>query len=134
MPWESFLKENYDGIAWYRLNTPLPEGRDLYLNLGPIDDFDRVYLNGTLIGETDRKTPKWWDKSRTYVIPKKLIKPGGDNLIAVRVDDASGIGGIKTGPVTVTSEPPRSNRAWSSPYPGSNDRDYNYNPDVVRMY
>lgn len=134
VPWESFLKGNYDGVAWYRLAVRLPAGRDLYLNLGPVDDFDRAYFNGTLIGETDQTTPKWWDKPRTYRIPKDLIRADGENLISIRVEDKSGIGGIKSGPVTISSHPPRSNRAWSNPYPKSGERDYLYNPDVVRMY
>ena len=133
VPWESFLKDNYDGIAWYRLNMDIPRDQDLYLNLGPIDDFDQVFFNGTLIGKTDRSTPKWWNHPRTYMIPKSLIREKG-NLIVVRVEDESGLGGIKAGPVTITSEPPRASRMWSNPYSGSDTRDYLYDPDVVRMY
>jgi len=134
VPWESFLKEDYNGIAWYRLNLDLPSDKNLYLNLGPIDDFDQAYFNGTPIGKTNRDTPKWWAEPRTYIIPKELIKDDGDNLITIRVEDESGIGGIKSGPVTITSQPPRSTKAWTSPYGESNSRDYQYDPDVVRMY
>ncbi|MFZ4776786.1 MAG: sugar-binding domain-containing protein [Terrimicrobiaceae bacterium] len=134
VPWESFLKENYDGVAWYRLNVRLPSEGDLYLNLGPIDDFDQTYFNGTQIGETDERTKKWWDTPRTYRIPKELIRPDSDNLISVRVEDKSGIGGIKSGPVTISEHPPLSRQIWTNPYPKSSNRDYLYDPDVVRMY
>lgn len=138
VPWESFLKVDYDGVAWYRLSFQFPSGfpatKDLYLNMGPIDDFDQVYFNGQKIGETGRETPKWWDKERVYKVPANLIKTDTANMIAVRVEDEGGIGGIKKGPVTITTTPPRVNKVWSLPYPGSNDRDYIYKPDVVRMY
>jgi hypothetical protein len=82
--------------------------------LGKIDDFDQVYVNGTMIGSTGEfgghiwnKNSYNWDESynefRAYEIPKKLLKKGSKNLIAVRVFDHHGVGGIYTGPIGILS-------------------------------
>jgi len=121
MTWESQGYFNHDGYAWYRKSFILPkdlENKKLYLVLGKIDDYDETYLNGEKIGETsmlevdehpfhsffnwnnDGYNSDYWRLSRIYEIPKNLIKPG-NNIIAVRVYDYTGAGGIYEGPVGI---------------------------------
>ncbi len=46
---------NIDGAVWFRKEIDVPAswvGKDLLLNLGPIDDFDVTYFNGAQVGTT----------------------------------------------------------------------------------
>jgi sialate O-acetylesterase len=107
--WESQGFQNYDGFAWYRKTIKLPENfkaGDLILILGRIDDLDEVYVNGKLVGNTGKVERRWgsddeWRKYRTYSLPDGLLKPGKYNVIAVRVYDMGGEGGIYEGPITL---------------------------------
>jgi beta-galactosidase len=88
-----------DGELVYRKTVQIPEwmqNEDLTLNLGLVDDYDDVYFNGVLIGRTDVTTPDTWSLSRSYTIPAKLIKKK-DNVIAVRLFDGFGGGGLTGG-------------------------------------
>ena len=74
--------------------------------LGKIDDVDEVYINGKQIGSTGRIERKWitgeeYQQYRNYHIPDGVLKPGKSNVIAVRVYDHDGAGGIYEGPVTL---------------------------------
>ncbi|MFQ6131605.1 MAG: glycosyl hydrolase [Armatimonadota bacterium] len=92
LPWT-----DYDGVAWYRLRFVLPEGwagQALVLNLGSIDDWDRTYLNGQLVGETGPGVPTSVLVKRLYAIPADAAVPGAENVIAVRVEDGGGPGGF----------------------------------------
>lgn len=88
-----------DGAIWFRKVVELPaswSGKDLVLNLTPIDDYDTTYFNGTKIGSTGRETPN------SYMVPRKYVAPGstvraGRNVIAVRVFDSAGEGGFGRG-------------------------------------
>ncbi len=110
--WESQGFTNYDGFAWYRKSVRLPASfntRDLILLIGKIDDLDQVYVNGRLVGGTGKIEKKWatdeeWRKFRTYDIPDGLLQAGKYNVIAVRVYDERGNGGIYEGPVTLLPE------------------------------
>lgn len=107
--WESQGFHEYDGFAWYRKTFKLPENfktNDLVLILGKIDDMDEVFINGKLVGGTGRIERKWTDndeynKYRTYFIDEDILKAGKNNVIAVRVYDQVGAGGIYEGPITL---------------------------------
>lgn len=137
MPFENFLGKEYDGWCMYRLSfTPDPDflkEKTLYLQFGAIDDFDEVYLNGVKIGSTGKETPNWWTAPRIYRIPQGVLK-AGRNLIAVRVFDDKGGGGITRTPASITSVPSLGTKTWQTPYPDGSSRDYDYNPDIVRSY
>lgn len=82
---------DFDGIVWFRREFELPagwDGHDLFLHLGPIDDIDTTFVNGTKVGATET-----WDRPRNYKVPAKVFKPGR-NVIAVRVLDTGGAGGM----------------------------------------
>lgn len=110
-PWEHQGYPKYDGNAWYKRTFTISEsilqkGEDLVLLMGKIDDFDRTYLNGNLIGKTnDGKSygsSRSFEKKRVYRIPLELLK-NGSNTIEVFVVDMGNIGGIYEGPVGITT-------------------------------
>jgi sialate O-acetylesterase len=85
-----------DGSVWFRRTVDVPAdwaGKDLELSLGPIDDFDTTYFNGTKVGATGRETPNFWMAPRKYTVPGSLVHTG-HNVIAVRVFDHYGDGGF----------------------------------------
>jgi sialate O-acetylesterase len=88
-----------DGAIWFRKVVELPaewSGKDLVLNLPPIDDQDVTYFNGTKIGSIGRETPNSYMAPRKYVVPGSLVR-AGRNVIAVRVFDSAGEGGFGRG-------------------------------------
>jgi len=110
--WETQGYADYDGMAWYRLHFKVPAeltGKTLVLLLGKIDDLDETYLNGELIGHTGRirsnpsrsSHDREYQELRTYTIPSNVLKAGADNVIAVRVFDGMGFGGIYQGPLGI---------------------------------
>ncbi|PQV64206.1 sialate O-acetylesterase [Abditibacterium utsteinense] len=92
--WEEAGLPNFDGIVWLRKTIDVPAdwaGQDLVLHLGGIDDSDATFFNGQTVG-----TKKSWSEMRNYPIPGSLVK-AGRNVIAVRVLDTGGGGGIYGG-------------------------------------
>ena len=109
MNWESQGYEDLDGTAWYRKRFRIPDqmmDKELYLILGKIDDFEKVYLNGRLIGEVEElpgysrlRRNNSYQLFRAYRIPPDLLQH--QNVIAVEVEDRYGEGGIYEGPVGI---------------------------------
>ncbi|HVM89846.1 MAG TPA: sialate O-acetylesterase [Puia sp.] len=92
--WESQKMglENLDGLVWFRKTITIDDvdaGKPALINLGRIDDSDDSYLNGMKIGETRNK----YNDLRSYNIPAGVLK-AGKNVIAIRVEDTGGGGGI----------------------------------------
>ncbi len=90
-------KKPYDGYAWYRCHVEIPEsckGRKLYLNLGVIDDMDKVFFNGVEIGSTSSNVKDYWAVKRSYLIPAELVRYGQGNSVVVKVFDNYMYGGI----------------------------------------
>ncbi len=91
---------DHDGFAWYRCFVEVPEswqGRSLRLRLGVIDDADETFFNGEKAGGMGSMPPEYAGASgerREYRISAKQVRAGGWNLIAVRVYDDTGWGGI----------------------------------------
>lgn len=108
--WEHEGFPGYDGYGWYRVHFILPEElneKSLYLQLGKIDDVDETYINGKLIGKTGEFEPDYqtsWTNERIYELPKSILNVGGENVIAVRVYDHEGPGGIYHGKVGIYSK------------------------------
>lgn len=96
--WENQGHPNYDGFAWYRLHFKIEKKnltKEYYLLPGKIDDIDETYLNGELIGSLGKFPPDIQSEcnaQRIYKIPKNLLKE--ENVLAVRVFDVTGGGGI----------------------------------------
>src|SRR5581483_10695621 len=93
-----------DGAVWFRKSVDLPaswEGHDLTLSLGPVDDFDVTYFNGTKVGATGSETPNFYMVPRKYTVPGALVR-AGRNVIAVRAFDHYGQGGFGGGASDMT--------------------------------
>lgn len=99
------LNEPYSGFAWYRKKIYIPATwiedpmKPVYISLGRIDDYDITFWNGEEIGHTGIEHQYSDKQRRVYTIPWSIIKPGKENVIAVRVEDMRGKGGIYSGPV-----------------------------------
>ena len=106
VPWEMQGYPDHDGFGWYRLHLVIPSSLkekailkdSIHFDLGYIDDGGEVYLNGQLIYKN-------W---KTGNIQNGLYGPGSfslkaddpsilwnkENVIAVRVFDSAGDGGM----------------------------------------
>jgi sialate O-acetylesterase len=92
--WENAGYPDFDGIFWFRRAFDLPEnwdGGDVELHLGAVDDNDTTWINGSQVGAT-----MGWNVPRVYRVPGNLLKRG-ENVIAVRVLDTGGNGGLYGG-------------------------------------
>ena len=89
--WEEQALKDLDGTVWLRKSieiAPDDAGKPASISLGMIDDNDVTFVNGTQVGNTNA-----YNVSRKYNIPQGLLK-AGENVIAVRVEDTGGGGGI----------------------------------------
>ncbi|MBN1597969.1 MAG: beta galactosidase jelly roll domain-containing protein [Bacteroidales bacterium] len=102
--WESQGYSDYNGYGWYRKEFRIDEVNNnspLYLVFGRIDDVDEVFLNGKLISITGSFPPDFetaYNSKRKYLIPKDLLDYNSTNIIAIRVYDTFGEGGIVGSP------------------------------------
>jgi hypothetical protein len=107
--WEDEGYRGYDGFAWYRKQIRIPsvfKNRNVYLELGYVDDVDEVYFNGEKIGQTGTFPPIYetaYNSFRKYLIPYYLLNITGENTIAVRTYDAQLEGGIIRGKVRLVA-------------------------------
>lgn len=89
-----YLQQNgldgFNGIVWLRKTITIPkswEGKELSLNLGPIDDEDNTFFNGVEVGHTDG-----WMSGRNYKVPSNIVN-AGTAKISIRITDGGGNGG-----------------------------------------
>lgn len=118
--WESQGYEDYDGYAWYRTKVVIPStlkknayfNDSLFITLGKIDDTDQTFLNGELIGQNAINIPlrdaanpgpfegdkEAYNLFRNYAlsVDDPRIKWDEENVIAVRVNDHMGFGGLNS--------------------------------------
>ncbi len=90
--WEEAGFEGMDGVAWYRTAFDLSadEARSgVRIGLGTIDDSDVAWVNGHEVGRTTLA----WNQPRLYTVPPAHLREGR-NVLAVRVEDTGGGGGI----------------------------------------
>lgn len=85
----------YDGVMWFRTGIDLTtaelgDGKSVVLELGRIDERDRVWINGVPVGAQLVAA-----EARSYRIPAGVLK-AGRNSIAVRVIDEMGGGGFSS--------------------------------------
>ena len=119
--WEEQGHDPLDGYCWYRLRVKVPSSLKekafladgLRIFLGKINNFDQSFLNGQLFGINGAvvapDTPlddaftkaemALWNVERAYVLPPDdpRIRWGAENVIAVRVFDQGGQGGMWSG-------------------------------------
>lgn len=124
--WEEQDYDPYDGFAWYRVKVFIPsrlkknaflkEGLKIYL--GKINNYDQSYINGQLFGINGENQPEdtpidtsfikapteMWNHPRRYTlrVDDPRIRWDQENVIAVRVYDEGGQGGLWTGDQTIS--------------------------------
>ena len=110
--WEEQGFPGYDGFGWYRqmidipasFSAPVAGNCGLVISYANADDADELWFNGTLIGSTGSMPPDYVSKygvKRRYVVPAELVKPGEKNLVAIRVYDGGGGGGVISEALTI---------------------------------
>ncbi len=90
--WETVGYYGMDGVAWYRTQFTLSAAeaaRGVTIGVGQVDDSDQTYVNGHLVGRTEKQ----WNHERVYPVPPAALH-AGSNSLAVRVDDLGAGGGI----------------------------------------
>ncbi|HPU55947.1 MAG TPA: glycoside hydrolase family 2 TIM barrel-domain containing protein [Verrucomicrobiota bacterium] len=99
--WERHSGHTNDNVyGWFRRNLQIPpecRGRDFDLLLGRIDDVDEVWLNGERVGGTGCFPPDYrtaYNDERRYRIRQGLVRGDGSDVLAVRVFDGNGEGGM----------------------------------------
>ncbi|MBN8688305.1 MAG: putative Ig domain-containing protein [Chitinophagales bacterium] len=108
--WDKQGFADYDGFGWYRFHFELSSllksnnwwPDSLRIFLAKIDDADEIFLNGTKISKTGRFPDDpggystQWDRQREIRLAMNdpLLQWDKDNLLAVRVYDGGGLGGI----------------------------------------
>lgn len=96
--WEERGFPGLDGTAWFRKTITISEadaGKAAVIELAKVDDADETYINGVKVGSTQQ-----WDELRKYTIPAGVLT-AGKNVIAVRVVDNQGGGGIYGDDITM---------------------------------
>jgi len=99
--WEHHSNYTNDNVyGWFRRHIEIPaefKGRNLELLLGCVDDVDETFLNGERIGGQGSFPPDYhtaWDVQRRYRVPASLVRGDGSDVLAVRVFNGTGNGGI----------------------------------------
>ncbi len=100
MDWKKSALPNYDGVVWLRKTVDIPSewaGKDLLLQLAPVDEVDVTLFNGVEVGRTGNLKKndylKYWNVARTYKVPAAAVK-GGKAVIAVRCISVAYAGGL----------------------------------------
>ena len=113
--------KSYEGLqdipvgafGWYRRRFQVPQalrGKEVALAFGKVDDVDETFVNGVRIGGSGSLPPNYataYAISRRYSVPANLLKGDGSDVIAVRVYNGDGAGGLYVPPfVAVKSNGP----------------------------
>ncbi|MDN5202348.1 ThuA domain-containing protein [Fulvivirgaceae bacterium BMA10] len=97
--WETTDIGDVDGTIWFRKEVTLSsssQDQPAMLHLGPIDDSDETWVNEVRIGGHERQPGLF----RKYKVPKGILKTG-KNVIAIKVIDTGGYGGLSAKPEEV---------------------------------
>ena len=85
----------HDGYGWYRTKFTAPAtspGKQVFLAVGAVDEAAWVWLNGQPVGSFDEGA-SGWDKAFALDVTS-AIKPGQDNVLAIRVQNRAMAGGV----------------------------------------
>jgi len=94
--WEGKALGELDGIVWFRKTITVKKedaGKAASISLGAIDDSDESFVNGTSVGGLKNQ----YNAPRVYSIAAGILKEGA-NVIAIRVEDTGGGGGVQAKP------------------------------------
>ena len=145
---EQGFPQNTRSYGWYRIHVNIPksvlQGADqqnaVILNMPKADDVDECFLNGKLIGSTGRMPTNaagYFPASnvvRNYVVDIKQdgLRLDAENVIAVRVYNRSGSGGLYNNPLTVTC--PKAADGFTMNLTDTNIGQYHYDIEVNNAY
>ncbi len=106
--WEGQGYPQLDDWAWYRIRVAVPpswQGRPIYVSFEGVDDYYQLYVDGKLAGTGGdiEKKETAFEQRKSHSVTD-LVTPGKTALIAVRVYDWYGAGGIFR-PVTLGTVP-----------------------------
>jgi sialate O-acetylesterase len=90
--WEQAGWLGLDGVGWYRTSfqlSPEQARQGVRVSFGRVDDSDQAWVNGTAVGGIARQ----YNTPRQYDVPAQALR-AGRNVLAVRVEDDGGGGGI----------------------------------------
>lgn len=107
-PWEDQGYTGYDGVAWYRQAIHIPvsvPAAPFFLIFGGVDDEYDLYVNGSKIAHYGSADNSVYNSVTFTDIDSYLLR-GEDNLVALRVTDWGGGGGITFGPFMLANKPP----------------------------
>ena len=97
---------DYDGFAWYRCFVKVPEtwaGSRLLLTVVSVSNVDEAFFNGDKVGSNGGMPPLYGNPAsrlrRPAVIEPDQVRFGEANLIAFRVYNKEGKGGLLKGPI-----------------------------------
>ena len=140
--------QNTRSYGWYRIHVNIPksvfQGADqqnaLIFNLPKADDVDECFLNGKLIGATGRMptNPAGYfpanNAVRNYVVNIKEdgLRLDAENVIAVRVYNRGGSGGLYNNPLTISC--PKAADGFSMSLTDTNVGQYHYDIEVNNAY
>ena len=122
-----------DGHVLVRNTVRIPdswEGKPVTIHIAAIDDNDITYFNGVKVGQT-----AGWNLPRSYEVPAEYVK-AGEAVIAIRIIDVTGGGGITGEDDTFYIEGPMGERlsltgVWNS----KKGADYNeFSPAPLNLY
>jgi alpha-galactosidase len=111
--WQEQGYPDYHGFAWYRIHVVIPSslkkqsvwGDSLRVFLAHVNDADETFFNGKLIGKTGAFPEdkggyvSKWPAVRNYCVAANdpTIEWDAENIIAIKVYDGGGSGGIFMG-------------------------------------
>ena len=140
--------QNTHAYGWYRIHVNIPkslfQGSDqpnaLILHMPKADDVDECFVNGKLIGSTGRMPTNpagYFPASnvvRNYVVDVKNdgIRLDAENVIAVRVYNRSGSGGLYNNPLTISC--PKAADGLSMKLTDTNVGQYHYDIEISNAY
>jgi beta-galactosidase/beta-glucuronidase len=104
--WEGQGFVGLDGWAWYRIEVAIPEswrGRQAWLSFEGVDDIYELYVGGRLVarrGDIAKRIDAFNERFSHRIT--EFVTPGKPCVIAIRVHDWYGSGGIFR-PVTLST-------------------------------
>ncbi len=145
---EQGFPQNTRAYGWYRIHVIIPKSvfqdadqqNAIILNMPKADDVDECFLNGKLIGSTGRMPTNaagYFPASnmvRNYVVNVKEdgVRFDTENVIAVRVYNRGGSGGLYNNPLTITC--PKAADGLSMSLTDTNVGQYHYDIEVNNAY
>ena len=106
--WESLGYPELDGAAWYRKRVDIPgewAGKKIWLVMGGVNDSYVLYCNGRQVAQYGDESVCSAYETATVSDLSSYLEVGKPNLLAIRVFDWGGNGGLWRLPCRLTCDP-----------------------------